>query len=305
MPAHPLRPRVVALMQQLQESICSELEAIEAACGSSLRFGRDRWERPGGGGGLTRVIADAAFLERGGVNVSEVHGELDPAFADKLPGDGTRFFATGVSLVLHPQNPHVPTVHANFRHIQRGNTAWFGGGADLTPYYYHQQDRDEFHAVWKTVCDRHPGVADYTRFAAHCDRYFYLPHRQERRGVGGIFFDNVVVGGDDAHAEQVFAFVRDAGEAFVSSYLPIVKRHIDTPHTPEQRAWQELRRGRYVEFNLLHDRGTVFGLRTNGRTESILMSLPPRVRWAYCAEPVEGSPEAELLTILRTPVAPE
>ncbi|TPV96660.1 MAG: oxygen-dependent coproporphyrinogen oxidase [Myxococcales bacterium FL481] len=302
MTAHPIRSRVVALMQALQSEICDALESIEAKQGSTARFGRDSWSRPGGGGGLSRVIADGAFLERGGVNVSEVHGELDPAFAGSLPGSGPQFFATGVSLVLHPQNPHVPTVHANFRHIQRGPVAWFGGGADLTPYYYDADDRDRFRQVWKNVCERHHGIADYEAYAAHCDRYFYLPHRQERRGVGGIFFDNLEIGADREHAERVFAFVKDAGQAFLSSYLPIVERHLDTPWTAEQKAWQELRRGRYVEFNLLYDRGTVFGLRTNGRTESILMSLPPTVRWSYCFEPQAGSREAELLEVLRTPV---
>ncbi len=285
-------------MNELQESICVGLEALEPRA----RFGRDAWERPGGGGGLTRVISDGEIFEKGGVNVSRVHGEFPDDFARTLPGDGTSFFATGVSLVLHPNSPHIPTVHANFRYLEHGEKCWFGGGADLTPYYFHEEDKAHFHGAWRDACGRHECVADFERFRDRCDRYFYLPHRGERRGVGGIFFDYLFAHDD---FDSIHAFVRDAGSCFLDAYVPIVKRRADTPVTPEQRHWQELRRGRYVEFNLVFDRGTLFGLKTNGRTESILMSLPPRVRWEYQAEPEPNTPEAALLEELRKPPPPE
>ncbi len=205
-----------------------------------------------------------------------------------MPGDGLTFTATGASLVLHPRNPLVPTVHANFRYLTHGSKAWFGGGADLTPYYPFQEDVVHFHRTWKGVCDRHAGVADYAAMKAACDDYFFLKHRNEARGVGGIFFDH-----RDA-IEAMWAFVRDAADAFLEAYLPIVERRKGLAYTPEQRFFQEYRRGRYVEFNLVYDRGTVFGLKTDGRTESILMSLPPVVRYVYDYRPAPGSPEAAL-----------
>jgi coproporphyrinogen III oxidase len=282
-------------MRSLQEELCRGVQALEPRGA----FGRDEWRREGGGGGVTRVLEGGAFLEKGGVNFSEVMGELSPEFAREVPGSGLRFYATGVSLVLHPRSPHVPTVHANFRYLEHGDRSWFGGGADLTPYYFHAEDREHFHATWRAVCARHPGVADFERFRDACDRYFHLPHRGERRGVGGIFFDYLFV--DDASRAPVAAFVEDAGRSFLDSWGPIALRRRDTPVTRAQRRWQEARRGRYVEFNLLHDRGTVFGLRTGGRTESILMSLPPRVRWDYAMEPRAGTPEHALLVELRRP----
>lgn len=296
---------VVESLQGIQTSICEAFETLEAERGSDVRFENDRWTRDGGGGGLTRVLTDGAVVEKGGVNFSEVYGEFSDEFADKVPGSGREFFATGVSLVIHPHNPHVPTCHANFRHIVHGDKAWFGGGADLTPYYFHAEDRAHFHDTWKQVCERHGDVASYDAFSQWCDRYFYLPHRGERRGVGGLFFDYLWVDDDEARRDAVFAFVREAGQAFVDAYLPIIRRRMDTPVTEEQRHWQELRRGRYVEFNLLYDRGTVFGLKTGGRTESILMSLPPRVRWGYCEDPAAGTPEFELLEQLREPPPPD
>ena len=222
----------------------------------------------------------------------------------KVPGSGRAFHATGISLVLHPQNPHVPTVHANFRHIRHGDKSWFGGGADLTPYYFLAEDREHFHATWRAVCEEHPTVGDYPRWRDWCDRYFYLPHRGERRGVGGIFFDYLWVD-DEERREEVESFVEAAGHRFLEAYLPIVRRRVDTPWTDAQKEWQEIRRGRYVEFNLIHDRGTLFGLKTGGRIESILMSLPPRARWSYAHEPEPGTPEAELLEVLRQPPPPE
>jgi len=279
-----MHDRVAEYLRGLQDRICSALEVADG----SARFRQDVWERPGGGGGRTRVIADGAVFEKGGVNFSEVFGEFTPEFAKQIPGDGLRFTAVGLSLVIHPRSPLVPTVHANFRYLTHGSKAWFGGGADLTPYYPFREDVVHFHKVWKRVCDRHAAVADYAKMKRDCDEYFFLKHRQEARGVGGIFFDYA-----DA-TEPMFDFVREAADAFLGSYLPIVERRKGLPYTPEQRFFQEVRRGRYVEFNLVYDRGTVFGLKTDGRTESILMSLPPVVRYPYDYRPVPGSPEAEL-----------
>jgi coproporphyrinogen III oxidase len=268
----------------LQTRICDGLEAEDGPG----KFRSDRWQRPGGGGGLTRVLVDGAVFEKAGVNTSAVRGELKPEFAATLPGDGLRFFATGISLVLHPKSPRIPTVHANFRCLARGAALWFGGGADLTPYYPEREDVEHFHRTWKTVCDRHD-PAHYARFKRWCDDYFYLPHRGETRGIGGIFFDQL-----QRDQARDFAFVRDAGDAFIEAYLPIVKRRRDLPYGDRERHFQLLRRGRYVEFNLLYDRGTTFGLKTDGRTESILMSLPPLARWEYDAQAEPGSREADL-----------
>jgi coproporphyrinogen III oxidase len=221
---------------------------------------------------------------------------MSEEFAKAIPGEGRDFYATGVSLVLHPRSPRVPTVHANFRHIAKGDRAWFGGGADLTPYYPVREDVVHFHRTWKAVCDRHAAVADYRAMKEECDRYFHLPHRGETRGVGGIFFDYV---GDDL--EAVFEFVRDAGDHFLDSFVPIAGRRKDEPYGDREREWQLFRRGRYVEFNLLYDRGTLFGLKTGGRTESILMSLPPQVKWGYDVRPEPGSPEAELVEVYLKP----
>jgi coproporphyrinogen III oxidase len=281
--------RADELFRSLQSQICAGLEAADGAA----RFVEDAWERPGGGGGLTRVLTEGALFERAGVNSSTVHGELKPDFAAQLPGDGARFFACGVSLVLHPRSPRVPTVHANFRCLQRGAALWFGGGADLTPYYPVREDVLHFHRTWKAVCDRHDPEF-YPRFKAWCDRYFYLPHRRETRGVGGIFFDDL-----RRDPERDLAFVADAGAAFLDAYLPIVERRRGEPWGERERAFQLLRRGRYVEFNLLYDRGTTFGLKTDGRTESILMSMPPLARWEYDARFPPGSEEAALADWLR------
>jgi coproporphyrinogen III oxidase len=300
-PTPSFRERAAAVMMALQDEICGGLIALERDAGGDGAVREDAWERPGGGGGRSRVFADGVVLEKAGVNVSVVHGELSEAFARQLPGDGRQFFATGTSLVLHPQNPHAPTVHANFRYLEHGERRWFGGGADLTPSYLYDDDSAHFHATWQAFCAAHPDLDDWPRWRDECDRYFYLPHRGERRGVGGIFFDDLTVDGDPAKAERLLAAVQAAGAAFLAAYLPIVTRRKDTAFTADERAWQELRRGRYVEFNLVYDRGTVFGLKTDGRVESILMSMPPRARWAYMAEPPEGTPEARLLAALREP----
>jgi coproporphyrinogen III oxidase len=284
--------RVVAHFRDLQDRICAGLEAADGAA----TFREDLWRREGGGGGRTRVLADGGVFEKAGVNFSDVHGEFSEEFAKQIPGEGRAFSAAGVSLVLHPRNPFVPTVHANFRFLTKGGRQWFGGGADLTPYYPFREDVIGFHTVWKRVCEAHAPLVDYRKMKEECDRYFYLPHRGEARGVGGIFFD--YLGGD---LEVLFAFVHDAGDAFLPAYLPIVGRRRDTPYTDRHRAFQAYRRGRYVEFNLIHDRGTVFGLKTGGRTESILMSLPPVARWEYDFRPEPGSPEAELTEVYLKP----
>jgi coproporphyrinogen III oxidase len=287
-----MRARTAAYFRDLQDCLCRGLEALDG----SGRFREDLWQRDGGGGGRTRVLADGGVFEKAGVNFSEVFGEMSEGFARQIPGDGREFFATGISLVLHPRSPRVPTVHANFRYLAKGERQWFGGGADLTPYYPVREDVIHFHKTWKAVCDRHAAVADYRRMKEDCDRYFYLPHRGEARGVGGIFFDYL-----DRELERIFDFVRDAGDAFLDAYLPIARRRKDGPYADRQRQWQLYRRGRYVEFNLLYDRGTLFGLKTGGRTESILMSLPPLVRWDYDARPEPGSPEAELVDVYLKP----
>jgi coproporphyrinogen III oxidase len=285
-----LEIRAQTFFAALQERICAALEQEDG----SARFRSDVWERAGGGGGTSRVLAGGQLFEKAGVNISAVHGEMRPEFAATLPGDGTAFFATGISLVLHPQSPRVPTVHANFRCIRRGSARWFGGGADLTPYYPVREDVVHFHRTWKAACDRHDPDF-YPRYKKWCDEYFYLPHRGETRGVGGIFFDQLQRG----EPERDFAFVREVGEAFLEAYLPIVRRRRHDSWGERERQFQLLRRGRYVEFNLLYDRGTMFGLKTDGRTESILMSLPPLVRWEYDARFPSDSDEAQLADWLR------
>ena len=287
-PDAALAHRMQHVVEQLQGQICSALERLEP----EARFRNDPWERPGGGGGLTRVIEGGAVFEKGGVNTSAVHGPLPERMARTLGVDAAPFFATGISLVLHPRSPYVPTVHANFRYFALGGDLhhpvdqWFGGGADLTPYYPSLADAQHFHRVWQRVCTGH-AVADYAAFKEHCDSYFYLPHRRETRGVGGIFYDYLR---DDP--EATFAFSREAGAAFLEAYLPVVEHGMQRPYGEGERRYQALRRGRYVEFNLLFDRGTRFGIETQGRTESILMSLPAEVRWQYDWQPEVGTPEA-------------
>jgi coproporphyrinogen III oxidase len=286
---HALAGPAAEFFRALQDEITRRLEAVDGAA----RFREDEWQRPGGGGGRTRVLADGAVFERAGVNFSAVEGDLPAAFAASIPGEGTAFYATGISLVLHPRSPHVPTVHANFRFLARPGNAWFGGGADLTPYYPRLEDVRHFHETLRAACDRHdPG--HYPRFKRWADDYFFLAHRGETRGVGGIFFDDLA--GD---LDRTFAFVKDAGRAFVPAYVPIAERRRDEPFTAAERDFQLWRRGRYVEFNLVYDRGTLFGLKTAGRTESILMSLPPLVSWRYDFHPAPGTPEARAMECLR------
>ena len=286
--------RAAKFFSELQTDICRALAELDGAA----EFGSDRWERQGGGGGVARVLEGGALFEKAGVNWSSVEGELPAELADHMPGEGRTFRASGVSLVLHPRSPMVPTTHANFRCLTKGDALWFGGGSDLTPYYLFRDDAVHFHGVLAAACDRHRPVGDYDRFKAWCDEYFFLPHRAETRGVGGVFFD--YLGAKAEHpAQQVFDFVCDLGRSFLQAYVPIAQRRQTEPYGELERAWQLRRRGRYVEFNLIYDRGTLFGLKTQGRVESILMSLPPLVRWDYDVMATPGSPEAELLKHLR------
>ncbi len=291
---YSLRTRAEDLFRKLQNEITSTLEVLD---GSGEKFFQDTWERPGGGGGRSRILTDGDVFEKAGVNFSSVHGEAP----DSMGSDKTlRFFATGVSLVLHPHSPKVPTVHANFRYFEQSNgQSWFGGGTDLTPYYLDEEDAVHFHTTLKTACDKHD-LAYYPRFKKWCDEYFHIKHRGESRGIGGVFFDNLG-GQTEREREEIFAFVEDISHAFLPAYVPIVERHKGERFTDEERRWQLLRRRRYVEFNLVYDRGTRFGLETNGRTESILMSLPTLARWEYDVHPAPGTPEATLEDVLKHP----
>jgi len=292
-----VKERARRYFEELQDRICAALENVDG----KARFVEDLWKHgSGAGGGRTRVICDGAVFEKGGVNLAAVTGELSDRLAARLQTRRQGFHATGLSLVLHPESPLVPTVHMNLRYLElesrdapRG--AWFGGGADLTPYYLDEQDARSFHTCFKETCDRHDPDY-YPSFKKACDEYFFLPHRNEARGIGGLFFDYLT-----EDLERVFDFVRDVGGTFVDAYVPIVERHAGRPWTAEQQRWQRIRRGRYVEFNLIHDRGTLFGLETGGRTESILMSLPPQASWEYDHQVPVGSPEADLLDVVRRP----
>tara|TARA_B100000925_G_scaffold290479_1_gene275778 strand:- start:178 stop:1095 length:918 start_codon:yes stop_codon:yes gene_type:complete len=297
-----MRQKMVDLVHRIQDEICDALKEIDC-----IDYREDNWSREEGGGGRSRVFSEGKVFEKAGVNVSVVHGTLSPQAAasmgggHELKGEDLDFFATGISLVLHPKNPMAPTVHANYRYFERGEgqkpgSWWFGGGADLTPSYLFEEDAKHFHSVHKKACDRHE-VADYSKFKQWCDDYFFIKHRGERRGIGGIFFDDI----NDVPKEECFAFVSDCAESFLDSYLPILEKRKDIEYDENQKLWQQIRRGRYVEFNLVYDRGTTFGLTTNGRIESILMSLPLTARWEYCHE-VDGSSEEErLLEVLRKP----
>jgi coproporphyrinogen III oxidase len=299
-----MRSRSEEMVRAAQDALCSAVGTIEGQ-----PFHEDRWTRPGGGGGVSRVVQEGDVFEKAGVNVSTVHGVLPAEAVASMGGAAqlsepkgpTAFFATGVSAVLHPRNPLVPTAHMNYRYFELGDPGdvvawWFGGGADLTPAYFFEEDAIHFHRAHKEACDRFD-PAFYPRFKRWCDDYFYIVHRGERRGVGGIFFDNL----HDRPATELLDFCRACAAAFISAYVPLVERRKDSPFSAQQRRWQLLRRGRYVEFNLVYDRGTTFGLRTGGRIESILMSLPAAACWAYDFRPEPGSEEARLIEVLRTP----
>tara|TARA_R110002096_G_scaffold74101_2_gene175816 strand:+ start:68468 stop:69370 length:903 start_codon:yes stop_codon:yes gene_type:complete len=288
-------------IQDLQNDICQAVENLDG----KASFVEDKWERPGGGGGRTRVINGGNVFEKGGVNISTVHGEMPEALQKNMKTKGSHFFACGLSLVLHPENPFVPTVHANYRYFEMYDDnlqkidCWFGGGSDLTPYYLFEEDAEHFHKSQKKVADSY-GEDLYPKFKKQCDDYFRNHHRNEARGVGGTFYDYLKEDGKRS-AEDWMKFNMDMGKAFIPSYIPIAEKRKNLPWTEENRYWQEIRRGRYVEFNLVHDRGTLFGLKTNGRIESILMSLPPRVRWDYNHQAEEKTEEAKLLKVLVEP----
>ena len=288
---------VETFLRDLQDRICLAVENLDG----QAKFTEDAWVREAGGGGRTRVLRNGAVFEQAGVNFSRVHGDtLPPAATAHRPElAGGSFIATGVSLVLHPTNPHVPTTHANVRYFEARKEGvepvwWFGGGFDLTPFYPVDEDIVHWHRTASDLCAPF-GDDVYARYKAWCDEYFYLRHRQETRGVGGLFFDDLNEGG----FERCFGLTRAVGNGFLDAYAPIVERRRDTPHGEREREFQLYRRGRYVEFNLVWDRGTLFGLQSGGRTESILMSLPPRVRFEYGYEPEPGSAEARLAGYLK------
>lgn len=298
-----MRDKFYKYIQQLQDTITGALEAEDG----SVQFREDVWERPEGGGGRTRVIENGAVFEKGGVNISGVHGSLPLAMQQYFGVGESDFYACGLSLVLHPRNPMVPTVHANWRYFELYDISgavidqWFGGGLDLTPYYLFDEDGQHFHKLCKKACDNH-SPEFYPMYKAKCDSYFHNTHRGEARGIGGLFFDYLRPD-EQQSAEDWYDFVTGVADVFLEAYLPIVQRRKHLPFTIAHRTWQEIRRGRYVEFNLVHDKGTLFGLRTNGRIESILMSLPPVVQWPYDFEPEPDSEEARLITVLKSPRA--
>lgn len=308
---------------KLQNQITSALENIDG----KAKFHEDEWQRKEGGGGKTRVIQNGSVFEKGGVNISAVHGPLPKSMQAYFNVKDVDFFACGLSLVIHPKNPYVPTVHANFRYFEmypstplrmtpstplrtsspRANNQepkkiidqWFGGGLDLTPYYLFEEDAKHFHQVCKTACDKHD-KSFYPKYKKHCDEYFWNTHRNEARGVGGLFFDYLKAN-EQKSIEEWYNFVTEVGNSFLEAYLPIVEKRKDISFEKHHRDWQEVRRGRYVEFNLVHDKGTLFGLKTNGRIESILMSLPPHVQWRYDHHPEPDSPEHQLIKVLQQP----
>ncbi|WP_283642640.1 oxygen-dependent coproporphyrinogen oxidase [Croceibacter atlanticus] len=288
-------------IQTLQDTITAKLEAVDG----KAKFKEDLWEREEGGGGRSRVIENGDVFEKGGVNISKVHGPLNPAMQKYFNVGDVNFFACGLSLVLHPKNPFAPTVHANWRYFEmyeKDGTLvdnWFGGGQDLTPYYLFEEDAIHFHSICKSVCDAHD-PSFYALYKKQCDDYFYNAHRDEARGLGGLFFDHCKATPERSMTDW-YNFVTQVGDSFLDAYVPIVEKRKDIPFTPEQRDWQEIRRGRYIEFNLIHDKGTLFGLKTNGRIESIFMSFPPHVQWRYNYKPEKGTKEDKLLHVLKHP----
>lgn len=304
-----MKNKFYTYIQTLQNQICKGLEDVDG----TAKFREDLWDRPEGGGGRTRVIENGAVFEKGGVNISAVHGKL-PDTMQKMFGVGEAdFFACGLSLVIHPKNPMVPTVHANWRYFEMYDpstplgaserkimNSWFGGGQDLTPYYLFEEDAKHFHQTCKTACDKH-NPEFYPNYKKKCDEYFWNSHRNEARGIGGLFFDYLKET-NTMKMEDWYNFVTEVGNSFLQAYVPIVERRKDLPYSEANRTWQEIRRGRYVEFNLVHDKGTLFGLKTNGRIESILMSLPPHVQWVYDHHPEKGSDEEKLINILQHPI---
>ncbi|WP_318641623.1 oxygen-dependent coproporphyrinogen oxidase [Flavobacterium ardleyense] len=297
-----MKDKFYSYILNLQDQICAALEAQDG----TAKFREDLWDRPEGGGGRTRVIENGAVFEKGGVNISAVHGKLPDSMQKLFNVGEADFFACGLSLVIHPKNPMVPTVHANWRYFEMYDAegtvinSWFGGGQDLTPYYLFDEDAVHFHTICKEACDKH-NPTFYAKYKKQCDEYFWNAHRHEARGIGGLFFDYLKET-PEMSMEAWYNFVTEVGNSFVESYIPIVEKRKNLPSSDANRKWQEVRRGRYVEFNLVHDKGTLFGLKTNGRIESILMSLPPHVQWIYDHHPEVGSEEERLVQVLERPV---
>lgn len=289
------KEKIVESYKQIQDEICAVLERLDG----KAKFVEELWDRDGGGGGRTRVIQNGNIIEKGGVNFSAVHGKL-PAIVKKSFGvEEDSFFATGVSIVIHPNNPHVPIIHMNIRYFELNETTrWFGGGIDLTPHYVNRKDARFFHQQLKKVCDKHQAEF-YQKFKDWADNYFFIKHRDETRGIGGIFYDKLTPENTGLTLEEIFNFSCDVGRLFAPTYVELVKRHRDKSYTQEEKDWQLLRRGRYVEFNLVYDAGTRFGLETNGRIESILMSLPTQANWFYDFKAKPGSAEQQTLDLLK------
>lgn len=281
--------------QQIQDEIC---RGLEAADGTGV-FIEELWERDGGGGGRTRIMQDGSLIEKGGVNFSAVHGTLPETIKKALKVDEDQFFATGVSIVIHPNHPLVPIIHMNIRYFEiPDGPRWFGGGIDLTPHYVFEDDARFFHDQLKTACNKY-SPEFYPTFKAWADDYFFIKHRNETRGIGGIFYDKLTPETSGLQWEQLFGFTKTVGRTFLPVYTELMKRHRDKLFTTAQKQWQYLRRSRYVEFNLVYDAGTKFGLETNGRIESILMSLPPQANWAYDYKPEAGSEEMNTISLLK------
>jgi coproporphyrinogen III oxidase len=296
-----MKNKFYTYIQTLQDQICKGIEDIDEIA----KFREDNWTRKEGGGGRTRILEKGNVFEKGGVNISAVYGKLPESMQKMFQVGEVDFFACGLSLVLHPNNPMVPTVHANWRYFEMYDNdgkiidSWFGGGQDLTPYYLFEEDAKHFHTTCKNVCDKHHDDF-YTKYKKACDHYFWNTHREEARGVGGLFFDYCKAT-EDMSMEKWYNFITDVGNSFLEAYLPIVALRKDILYSKTNKTWQEIRRGRYVEFNLVHDKGTLFGLKTNGRIESILMSLPPQVQWVYDHQPEANSEEEKLIKVLKEP----
>ncbi len=295
------KEQITADYKQIQDEICAALEHLDGKAG----FEEELWERDGGGGGRTRVIQNGNILEKGGVNFSAVYGELPDVVKQSLKVDQNDFFATGISIVMHPNHPMVPIIHMNIRYFEMpssfgdGQTPvrWFGGGIDLTPHYIFDEDAQYFHQQLKEVCNRF-NSGFYPKFKPWADDYFYIKHRQETRGIGGIFYDKLVAT-DELSWNEIFEFSKALGRSFIPIYTELVNRNRAKTYTEQQQEWQYLRRSRYAEFNLVYDAGTKFGLETNGRIESILMSLPPTAKWLYNYQAADNSEEARTLSLLK------
>jgi coproporphyrinogen III oxidase len=302
---YPMRAKFEKMCREAQIAITAKIEEIDGGG----KFQEDAWVRPTGGGGMSRVLTDGDVFEKAGVNLSVVYGSMpqealqaatergvDRA-AGMAPGERVPFFACGLSSVMHPKNPFAPTMHFNYRYFETdGGVWWFGGGTDITPSYLNEEDMEHFHGTYKKICDKHD-PAYYEEFKAWADRYFLIPHRNETRGLGGIFFDDQ----NDRDPNTIFEFSKECLNSVSEAYGPLVEKHKNDPFTEKNKEWQLMRRGRYVEFNLVYDRGTVFGLKTGGRIESILMSLPETARWEYDHKVEPGSPEAEILDVFQNP----